>query len=178
MEDLDPRHNPTGGWALSHFGPRYVAPGCNGSTSPGLEYTQHRTRLTGSLDESWCWNGVKDALLPPVRCSPDWSFYRNFVELATWPPAHNVFKALVYITLIVVVAEIISRRADLAPRDVPRAVTASVVAVTTLLCSNTMAPGLKIRLNSDPVCFRASSEKTSSRTNSVSEPEDVRSLSH
>ena len=27
--------------------------------SPGLpEYTQHRTRLTGSLDESWCWSPI------------------------------------------------------------------------------------------------------------------------
>ena len=27
--------------------------------SPGLpEYTQHRTRLTGSLDESWCWSAI------------------------------------------------------------------------------------------------------------------------
>ena len=84
--------------------------------------------LGDDIDESWYFEGVKDALLPPLRCSHDWSFYRNFVELATWPPAHNIFKALVYITLIVVVAEIISRRADLAPRDVPRAITASVVA--------------------------------------------------
>ena len=84
--------------------------------------------LGDDIDESWYFEGVKDALLPPLRCSHEWSFYRNFVELATWPPAHNVFKALVYITLIVVVAEIISRRADLAPRDVPRAITASVVA--------------------------------------------------
>ena len=35
-----------------------ITTGCNGSTSPGLEYTQHRTRLTGSLDESWCWSAI------------------------------------------------------------------------------------------------------------------------
>ena len=71
---------------------------------------------------------MRDALAPPLRCSSEWSFWRNFVELATWPLAHNAFKAIVYITQIVLVAELIARRRELAPRDVPRAITASVVA--------------------------------------------------
>ena len=84
--------------------------------------------LGEDADPSWYWRGVRDALAPPLRCSSEWSFWRNFVELATWPLAHNAFKAIVYITQIVLVAELIARRRELAPRDVPRAITASVVA--------------------------------------------------
>lgn len=75
----------------------------------------------------WYWDSVKDALLPDLRCDRNWSLYRNAVELATWPLAHNAIKAAVYITEIIAVAELIARARNLAPRDVSRAITGSVV---------------------------------------------------
>ena len=81
---------------------------------------------------------MRDALAPPLRIAwPAWppapedvaalATRANFIELATWPPAHHLLKAATYILLILACAEGISRR-ELAPRDVPRAITASVVA--------------------------------------------------
>mmetsp|Transcript_26780 Transcript_26780/g.83345 ORF Transcript_26780/g.83345 Transcript_26780/m.83345 type:complete len:363 (+) Transcript_26780:430-1518(+) len=82
----------------------------------------------GADDASWYREFVRDALLPPLRCQRSWGLWRNFVEVTTWPLAHNAVKAATYIVLIVLVAEAIARSRNLAPRDVPRAITASVVA--------------------------------------------------
>ena len=64
----------------------------------------------------------------PLRCDASWGLKRNAVELATWPLFHNALKSAAYILLIIAVAELIARKRGIAPRDVPKAITASVVA--------------------------------------------------
>ena len=52
----------------------------------------------------------------------------TFVEIATYPPVYHLMKAKVFILIIMVVAETISRmRPDLTPRSVPSVITFSVV---------------------------------------------------
>lgn len=72
-------------------------------------------------DGDWFWKHVNEAVFPEIRRPVD------FVRLATWPPAHLVLKAVSYATLIVLVAEFLSRRKNLQVRSVPNAITASVV---------------------------------------------------
>ena len=58
--------------------------------------------------------------------SPTWM--DTFVEIATYPPVYHLMKAKVFILIIMVVAETISRmRPDLTPRSVPSVITFSVV---------------------------------------------------
>ena len=79
-------------------------------------------------DAAWYWAAARDALTPPLRCDRAWPLLRNAVELATWPLFHNALKSMTYMALIIAVAELIARARNIAPRDVPRAITASVVA--------------------------------------------------
>ena len=79
-------------------------------------------------DANWYWAAARDALTPPLRCDASWGLARNAVELATWPLFHNALKSAAYILLIIAVAELIARKRGIAPRDVPKAITASVVA--------------------------------------------------
>ena len=79
-------------------------------------------------DAAWYWAAARDALTPPLRCDRAWPLRRNAVELATWPLFHNALKSMTYMALIIAVAELIARARNIAPRDVPRAITASVVA--------------------------------------------------
>ena len=71
---------------------------------------------------------VESVVTPPLRCDRAWPLRRNAVELATWPLFHNALKSMTYMALIIAVAELIARARNIAPRDVPRAITASVVA--------------------------------------------------
>ncbi|KAJ1462876.1 P-loop containing nucleoside triphosphate hydrolase protein [Pelagophyceae sp. CCMP2097] len=79
-------------------------------------------------DLDWYWAGCRTALFPELRVSASKSLRRNLVELLTWPLAHNVAKALTFISVILVVAEHLARRSELTHRGVPKVITASVVA--------------------------------------------------
>ena len=80
----------------------------------------------GAASSSWFADAARDALMPPLRLSRHAGLGANLVELATWPLAHNLVKSSAYIAIVIAVAELVSRR-PLTPRQVPNAITASVV---------------------------------------------------
>lgn len=63
-----------------------------------------------------------------LRCTHSESYVDAFVEVATHPVCFHLVKSVVFMTIIMGVAEISARRkADLTPRDVPKVITTSVV---------------------------------------------------
>jgi len=63
-----------------------------------------------------------------VRCTFSDTYWDAFVEVATHPVCFHLIKSVVFMSIIMGVAEVAARRkADLTPRGVPKVITTSVV---------------------------------------------------
>lgn len=93
-----------------------------------------RLRGINSWSENGGWEHRGKTLVEAVysyldiRCTFSMDFVDALIEITTHPVCFLVIKSVVFMTIIMCVAEVASRRkADLTPRDVPKVITTSVV---------------------------------------------------
>ena len=88
--------------------------------------------LTGLKNEGW-EHGVATLMESvysylDLRCTYSDSYTDALIEISTHPVIFHLIKSVVFMTIIMGVAEIASRRkTDLTPRGVPKVITTSVV---------------------------------------------------
>lgn len=80
----------------------------------------------GLLDEKAFFEKLNEAIFPVFR--PTTSTTDAVIETITYPPVYHLVKAVTYITIVMIVAEVCARsRPNLTPRGVPNVITSAVV---------------------------------------------------
>ncbi|KAL9189068.1 hypothetical protein ACHAXT_011558 [Thalassiosira profunda] len=120
----------------AHVGPQYGIGDIEGYRKEVWEAVFVPLRLRGvvSWSENEGWEHGGQTLMESVysyldlRCTFSDTYLDAFVEIATHPVCFHLIKSLVFMTIIMGVAEVAARRkADLTPRGVPKVITTSVV---------------------------------------------------
>ena len=87
------------------------------------------------LSPAWTWKDVLSRMdLSVTYNTPDSMWKEAAIETLTYPPIYHLFKAIVFIGIILFTAEVIARwQRDLTPRGVPSVITLSVVSAGLLV---------------------------------------------